>query len=189
MNSELDFSETLGNKIKNSVIYGLMFGLPFGIIAGLILGTGAGIFFGFLAGFLFIVHLQIFSYSLMKASTTDTNTYLSYQLENGEMSLSEIPANHTENNIAVGGKLLVTNLGIRFIPHKLMENTGSLVFIPYKNIAKTYIKKGSINGGLFSGGLVSRIAIDTKKQGEHLFRISKPQKLEQYLNQMVTNSF
>lgn len=84
-----------------------------------------------------------------------------------EQVITKINANHTEKNIAMGGKLWFTTLGVRFIPHRF-NPCASILFIPYKEITRVY-KKGISLKEPFSGGLVHRLAIATKNLGRTLF--------------------
>jgi hypothetical protein len=170
--------------MNRTFLSGLLFGSMFGITVWPILGLGPGIIVGLLTGVLFGRGM---GGVVSKLKKNNPNDFSSYKLDDGETVVNEILANHTENRIAVGGKILFTNSGVRFIPHTLMGNSGSQVYIPYVDITKIYIKGFSLMD-VFSGGLVKRLAIGSKKLEDQFFVVSNQQEWADYLNQKIAKS-
>lgn len=189
MDDNLNLPNSSEDQSKGKILSGVLFGLITGIIVWFLLGWFPGLVLSIVSGILFghFFGKEIFKFT--NKVKNEPGAFPSYKLDNGETVVNEILANHTENNIAVGGKLLLTNTGIRFVAHQLMGNSGSQVYIPYAHLTKVYVKKGSLFGGLFSGGLVNRLAIGSKQLPDQFFVISNPQGLVDYLSQkVVTNS-
>lgn len=166
--------------VKSFLLPGLLFGLTMGLYSTFTSGIFFGIILGLITGVLFGLAMGTFLYFVNKGAPSfffSTNLNLSQN----EKILAETPVKHIEHKIAIGGKLFVTNLGLRFIPHKLNIG-GSPVFIPYLDIQKAYKTKIEPSG-IFSGGLVHRLGILTKDQTENLFVINEDlDKLVDYIS-------
>ena len=155
--------------------FGSFLGTQNAVLVGIITGASTGLLFALGLG-IFLVILKIGKNDLFKQ----------YKLETGEELLSEIPANNTQNGTASGGLLLLTTIGVRFIPHLINFSTKEL-FLPYGKIVQVF-QSGRDFSRLYAGGMVPRLVIETKEE-KYFFVVSNKKKIIEYLNKKISSSF
>ena len=184
-----DFEYSFFDKIKITALAAVLFGIMLGFLTSFVYGINGGILTGLLAGPSFGIPfgLLMFSFSnvLVKTSVYDTKVFNKFKLEIGETIYAAIPSNHSTKGSAIGGKILITNIGVRFIPHHMMGNSGDCINIPFDQISNVSIHRPSFPKGLLEAGLVKRMKIVTKRDESHYFVILKPEKLVKYLNEII----
>ena len=88
-------------------------------------------------------------------------------LEESEEISSAINANHTQGGRAVGGRLFVTNLNLRFVANRFDRFTGGRdSVLPRAEVRSVEVAARSMKGGPFSGGLRRRLHVVAKGGGE-----------------------
>jgi hypothetical protein len=93
-------------------------------------------------------------------------------LEEGEVVILQIPANHSEGSTARGGKLWLTDRRLLFLPHGLDRALGAgSVEIPLSDI--TFVGKEPAGGGLLSGGLRDRLRVEAVDGSHFLFVVNR----------------
>jgi phosphatidylglycerophosphatase A len=174
--------ESFKSLAKASIIVGFIMGI-FYFIEGLFLknllyavihGVVSGAIFGILVGIALALFLFIF-----RIKALERFLFYEYRLNKGEVVFDEIFANHSESNQVAGGKILLTNKGLWFIPHIVNFSTKSF-FIPYRTITYVGISKRDFNP--VTGGLVKRLEIVANSR--HFFVVNKKEKIVEYLNLM-----
>jgi hypothetical protein len=179
MTEKLDLSVSASQQIAKSVYAGLAFGIimsfyfswRYGWVIGSVAGLASGIFFG--------LGIGLFAHFVGKSGKA---MFPAVKLGKGEKALGIILANHKEHAIAMGGKMLITNKGIRFVPHHVNIGAHS-VFIPYKKIKKVYKAKRSLID-VYSGGLMQRLAIETEKD-LHLFVVDHRDRIIEFIGNKI----
>ena len=95
------------------------------------------------------------------------------ELDDGESEIWSVLANHSVSAWrAVGGKLVATQSRLVFTPNRIDRALKGRVWAVPLDSIKAVDRKGP-TGGLFNGGLRSRMRIVTNDGTEHLFVVNK----------------
>ncbi|MGS2807259.1 hypothetical protein [Nocardia sp. MW-W600-9] len=93
-------------------------------------------------------------------------------------------ANRTQGNRAVGGCLFLTEARLLFVPNHLDAITGGMRWeIPLTQLRS--VGRENPDGGIFSGGLRTRLRIDTDA-GTELFVVNKVDQVIKTLDAVVS---
>ena len=106
-------------------------------------------------------------------------------LEEGETEIFSVLANHSLSAWrAVGGKLIATDQRLLFRPNVFDQLLGGRIWsVPIGSIVLVGRKRPT--GGLFNGGLRTRLRIDTDDGRTHLFVVVGLRRVIQELTQLA----
>ncbi|MFC1691851.1 hypothetical protein ACFL0W_06755 [Nanoarchaeota archaeon] len=174
---KLDLSISWFKQVLIIIFAGLVFGIVMGgffaifmmLVWGVSKGLLYGLFAGLVSGLLFGILIGLFSFSVSNTDVSVKSVFADMKLHKDEKIIAVTNANYIQNKIAHGGKLLITNKGLRFVQHHFNFSSDSL-FIRYSRIKDVFKTKMSLSE-LFGGSLVPRLCVLTKDGTKNLFVI------------------
>lgn len=112
------------------------------------------------------------------------------RLEAGETISESWLANRSQTFRAVGGCLYLTNHRVVFEPHVIDANLGGKkCALPLEKIARVTLEPGKFRfAHFFSGGLVTRLRVETKAGRAEHFVVQHPEKIQSVIAKAVSSA-
>ena len=125
----------------------------------------------------------------MKTIQTENLWFNKIRLSDAEEVMLSYPANRTQERRAVGGKLFVTNYRIAFAPNRIDAKLGGATWeISLSGFSSADTIKPRISlMEIFSGALVTRLAVYCTNTDTQFFVVSSPKNVASQFNNLINN--
>jgi hypothetical protein len=126
-----------------------------------------------------LMHLWLVRFARRLTSNLDSDKpFIAAEPDDLGTRITRIPCNHQEGRIAIGGKLIVYEGGLCFIPHRWNWFVKkSVLKAAWPSVGRIYMNSGYLAAGrLYSGGIRDRLAVEVDGQ-DHFFVVENVDKL------------